>query len=76
MSYVRDWLDRPNVSFLAPGPHYLEIALGLLDHLGTAGDLTTDVQIAASAIEHEGVVHSHDSDFGRLPQLRWVDPLR
>jgi hypothetical protein len=76
LSHVRDWLDRPNVSFLAPGRQHLEIAFGLLDRLGTAGNLTTDVQIAASAIEHEGVVHSHDSDFGRLPQVRWVDPLR
>jgi predicted nucleic acid-binding protein len=54
----------------------LEIAFRLLRGLGVAGDLTTDAQLAALAIEHQAELHSNDADFGRFPELRWVDPLR
>lgn len=40
-----------------------------------AGHLTTDAHLAALAIEHQGELHSNDSDFGRFPGLRWRDPL-
>jgi toxin-antitoxin system PIN domain toxin len=75
LSRVERWLARPQVRFLPPGPRHLEIAFRLLKHLGAAGDLTTDVQLAALAIEHQAEVHSNDVDFGRFPQLRWVNPL-
>jgi predicted nucleic acid-binding protein len=54
----------------------LELAFGLLKNLGTGGNLTTDVQIAAHALEHNGEVYSNDQDFGRLDGVRWVNPLR
>ena len=72
---VRGWLDRPNVELLAPGRRHIEIALGLLEAVGTGGNLTTHVQIASYAIEYAGEVYSNDSDFGRFDGLRWVDPL-
>ena len=74
--YVTDWLDRPNVRFLAPGPRHLTIAFGLLHSAGTASNLTTDAQLAALAIEHDAQVCSSDSDFGRFAGLRWVNPLK
>jgi len=73
--YVRDWLRRPNVRFLVPGPRHIDIALDLLPRLGTAANLTTDVQLAAFALENDAVVFSSDSDFGRFPGLRWTNPL-
>lgn len=73
--YVTGWLDQPNVSFLVPGPRHLDIALDLLRGAGTASNLTTDVQLAALAIEHNADMYSNDSDFGRFPRLRWVNPL-
>lgn len=76
LSRVESWLARPNVRFLAPGPRHLEIAFRLLRQLGTAANLTTDVQLAALAIEHQAEIHSNDVDFGRFPQLRWINPLR
>jgi toxin-antitoxin system PIN domain toxin len=72
---VRGWLNQPNVTHLVPGTRHLDVAFGLLESLGTAADLTTDVQVAAHAIEHRGEVHSNDRDFGRFPGLKWVDPL-
>jgi hypothetical protein len=72
---VDTWLALPNVQFALPGPRHLEIAFGLIRQLGTAGNMTTDVQIAALAIEHQAEVHSNDTDFGRFAALRWVNPL-
>ena len=75
LRYVDDWLAQPNAEFLVPGPRHLAIAFTLLESLGTAGNLTTDVQLAAHAIEHDGELHSNDADFGRFADLRWVNPL-
>jgi len=75
LSHVEEWLARAHVHFVQPGPRHLEIAFGLLRLAGAAANLTTDAQLAALAIEHQGEVHSNDSDFARFPQLRWVDPI-
>lgn len=72
---VEAWLSRPNVRFLLPGPRHLDIAFGLLRAAGAAGNLTTDAQLAALAIEFQAELHSNDGDFARFPQLRWVNPL-
>ncbi|MFO0762106.1 MAG: type II toxin-antitoxin system VapC family toxin [Byssovorax sp.] len=72
---VNRWLSRPNVTMLTPGSRHLEIAFHLLRQLGTGSNLTTDVQIAAHAIEVNGEVHSNDRDFGRFPGLRWISPI-
>jgi toxin-antitoxin system PIN domain toxin len=60
---------------VTPGPRHLDIAFKLLRALGTAGNLTTDVQLAALAMEHQAELHSADTDFGRIKGLRWVNPL-
>ena len=72
---VTQWLARPQVHFLTPGPRHLEVAFRLLHQMGSAGNLTTDAQLAALAIEHQAELHSNDTDFGRFAQLRWVNPL-
>lgn len=72
---VEEWLARPNVRVIVPGPRHLELAFSLLKKIGTAGNLTTDVQIAALAIELQAELHSNDVDFARFPQLRWTNPL-
>jgi toxin-antitoxin system PIN domain toxin len=76
LAHVEDWVSLPHVLFLVPGPRHLELAFALLRETRTAGDMTTDVQLAALALEHGGEVHSTDTDFGRFPRLRWVNPLR
>lgn len=75
IGYVSGWLARPNVEFLRPGSRHLEIAFELLSGIGTAGNLTTYVQLAAHAIELDADLCSNDTDFARFPQLRWVNPL-
>lgn len=73
--HVRQWLGRPNVRLVVPGPDHVEIALRLLDATGTAANLTTAAQLASLAIEQNAQVYSHDTDFGRFAGLNWVDPL-
>ena len=76
ISRVERWLKQPLVTCLVPGSRHLELTFRLLRRLGTGGNLTTDVQLAAHALEHNGEVHSNDGDFGRFEGLRWVNPLR
>jgi hypothetical protein len=75
VGHVRDWLDRPNVHVLVPGARHLDLALSLLAEVGTAGNLTTDVQLAAHAIENRAEVHSSDNDFDRFNRVNWTNPL-
>jgi predicted nucleic acid-binding protein len=72
---VERWLGQDLVTFLVPGSRHLSIAFQLLERLGTAANLTTDVQIAAHALEHNAEVFSNDRDFGRFEGLRWTNPL-
>jgi toxin-antitoxin system PIN domain toxin len=75
-SHVRAWLARPCATVLPAGDRHAEILFGLLEHLGTAGNLTTDAHLAALCIEHQAELHSTDADFTRFPGLRWSNPLR
>ena len=75
LGHVRRWLDQPNVRFVVPGNRHLELAFEMLAAAGTAGNLTTDVQLAALALEQDAELNSNDSDFGRFKVLRWVNPL-
>ena len=73
--YASAWLSQPNVSHLVPGPRHVEIAFSLLHGVGTGGYLTTDVQLAALALEHDADMYSNDTDFARFLGLRWCNPL-
>ena len=65
VSRAERWLGRRIARFLLPGPRHLELAFGLLRELGAAGNLTTDAQLAALALEYQAELHSNDTDFGR-----------
>ena len=73
--HVRSWLATSAVQVLIPGVGHLEDVLKQLEHLGAAGNLVTDTQIAAMALEHEATLHTADTDFIRFPGLRWLNPL-
>jgi uncharacterized protein len=47
----------------------------LIADLGVTGNLVTDAQLAAIALEHGLVVVSADSDFARFPMIRWENPI-
>jgi uncharacterized protein len=74
-SHIRSWLEQPQVQILETGVRYVERVLQLLEHIGTGGNLVTDAQIAALAIEYEAMLNTTDTDFVRFPNLRWRNPL-
>ena len=74
-AHVRSWFAQPSVQLLEPGANQIERALTLLESLGTGGNLVTDVQIAASVIENDAILHTADADFLRFPNLRWFNPI-
>jgi len=75
LAYVRGWLEQPSVRVIEPGPQHLALLAELFGATGVAGSLTSDIHLAALAIEHQAELHSNDTDFGRFPGLRWRNPL-
>jgi hypothetical protein len=74
--FVDSWLGQPVSTVVHPTPEHAATLRGLLEPLGTAGNLTSDAHLAALAIEHGAELCSGDADFSRFPDLRWTDPLR
>ena len=72
---VRAWLARRHVQLHEMLADDVESALQLLVSAGTAGNLTTDAQIAAVALRLDAEVQTADLDFGRFPRVRFVNPL-
>lgn len=74
-THVRSWLQQPVVQILDSSHEHVGKVLKLLEGLGAAGNLVTDAQIAALAIEYDAVLHTSDADFMRFPGLRWFNPI-
>jgi toxin-antitoxin system PIN domain toxin len=72
---IDDWLAQPNVRALSPGENYWAIFRRTAITGQVNGPLITDAQLAAVTLEYGGVLHTTDRDFGRFPDLRWVNPL-
>ena len=72
---VESWIGRRAARIVEPGPRHLAIVRRLVASVGVAGSLTTDLHLAALAIEHNAELHSNDRDFARFDGLRWHDPL-
>ncbi|MFQ5743552.1 MAG: type II toxin-antitoxin system VapC family toxin [Acidobacteriota bacterium] len=75
IGHIRSWLERPQVQIMVPGPRHLDLLMSLSAAAKAAGNLTTDLHLAALAIENQAELHSNDADFARFPGLRWFNPL-
>ena len=73
---VSTWLENPRVRIITPGERHTKLLFGLLEDLGTAGNLTTDAHLAALAIEYQAEIASTDTDFARFKGFRWFNPLK
>jgi len=72
---VASWLARSQVRIIEPSAQHVGDVLALLRETGTAGNLTTDAQIAVLARQENAVLHSNDTDFLRFPGIRWHNPV-
>ena len=75
-STIEGWLALPNVWVPGPTARHAEVLGGLVRRYQLTGNLVTDAQLAALAIEHGLVLSSADSDFARFQEIRWENPLR
>lgn len=75
-AHVRSWLARRAVRMLLPDVDHAERVIALLESARSAGgNLVTDAQIAALALQHGAEVHTADRDFMRFPDVRCRFPL-
>lgn len=75
-AFVQEWLDVP-ICWIPPTSIHTARILGeIIERHGLTGNAIPDAQLAALAIEHGLSVVSADSDFARLPEVRWENPLR
>lgn len=73
--FVESWLKQPFVEPVTPGPGHWPILRHLLYATGTAGNLTSDLHLAAMAIERGAPIYSADHDYQRFAGLDHVNPL-
>jgi len=76
LAYLDEWLSRPCMRLVGPGPGHWPVLRNLLLATGTAGHLCSDAHIAALALEQGWAVASADNGFRRFPGLRLVNPLQ
>jgi len=76
VAIVDSWLQQPHVKIIHPSDQHFTKLAGLLRHLGTAGNLTTDAHLAALAMERGLILQTTDADFARFPGLKWNNPLK
>ncbi len=75
VAYIDEWLQQPVVNIVGPGQGHWNVLRNLLFVHGTGGNLTTDVHIAALAIEYGARIYSADNDFKRFSGIRHVNPI-
>ena len=76
LAYVDGWLNQPHVELISPGERHWPIFRNLLNTTGSAGNLTSDVHLAALAIEYGAEIYSADYDFRRFGGVTHVNPLQ
>jgi toxin-antitoxin system PIN domain toxin len=72
---VEGWLANDLVWVPSPTPRHAETLGELVKRYQLRGNLITDAQLAALAIEHGLEVCSADTDFARFTEVRWCNPL-
>ena len=71
MANCRGLLDAGRAVLVGPGPDHWEIFTRLCRLSGATGNLVSDAQHAAIAIEHGATWVSFDRDFAQFPGLTW-----
>lgn len=74
-AFVDEWLDAESVWIPEPTSRHATVLRRLIVDGDLRGNLITDAQLAALAIEHGVGVCSADSDFGRFHDVHWINPL-
>jgi uncharacterized protein len=73
---VEHWLALEHVWSPLPTDRHFETLASLIRKRKATGNLVSDAELAAIAIQHGLELNSTDGDFARFPNLRWKNPLR
>lgn len=73
---VANWLSADPVWIPPTSERTAGVLEGLIRAHGVNGNLITDAQLAAVAVENGLAVYSADSDFARFPEVEWINPLQ
>ncbi len=71
LNLIDAWLQHPLMQTPEPGLNHWSLVQELILETGTAGNLTSDIHLAAIAIEHGAKLYTLDADFSRFKGLRW-----
>ena len=74
-THVTDWLACDTAWIPDPTERHTDVLGALVARHQPRGNLITDAQIAALAIEHGLTVYSAETDFARFTEIRWVNPV-
>jgi len=74
-SYIEEWLAAEAVWVPQATERHAEVLGSLVTGYQLRGNLISDAQLAAIAIEHGLTVCSADTDFARFREIRWENPL-
>lgn len=72
---VENWLSADVAWLPSTGAQTARILGDLVRRHGCTGNLISDAQLAALAIEHGVPVVSADTDFARFSEVSWVNPV-
>jgi hypothetical protein len=75
-SYVEEWLATDVIWIPQPTERHAEVLGSLVTAYQLRGNLISDAQLAALAIEHGLTLCSADTDFARFREIRWENPLQ
>jgi len=75
LSFIQELLERPNCTVLRPGAQHWQLFSSLCARLGARGNAVPDIYLAALALEADCDFASADRGFGRIPGLKWRNPL-
>jgi hypothetical protein len=75
-SYVEEWLAAEVVWVPGPTERHAGVLGSLVAAYQLRGNLVSDAQLAALAIEHGLTLCSADTDFARFREIRWENPLQ
>jgi toxin-antitoxin system PIN domain toxin len=72
---VAEWLASPTVWVPVATDRHAEVLGGLIARYRLVGNMVSDAQLAALAIQHGLEVCSADTDFARFTEIRWRNPM-
>ncbi len=74
-SHVSEWLSADAAWIPVQTDRHSEVLGALITTYELRGNLISDAQLAALAIEHGLTLCSADTDFARFGEIRWENPI-